>query len=157
MANIISYKLMEYSSSCPECYKKKGIIMNTCSSRLHDFKFPEFLSIIFEFTDLNDQSKGDYQILKQNLDYIKSLYCSKLEIPQVNITYYLKAIIYMDGPAHFTITLYKIDQEVNNLKKNVSYYHDGTRNGGYIVPIDENEENLMTDYRYPYILIFRKY
>ena len=54
--------------------------MNTCSSRLNDFIFSDFLSIIFEFTDLNDQSKGEYQILKQNLDNIKSLYCYKLVI-----------------------------------------------------------------------------
>ena len=51
---------MDFTSSCPECYKYKGIIMNTCCSRLHDFIFPDFLSIIFEFTDLNDPLKGDY-------------------------------------------------------------------------------------------------
>ena len=50
----------------------------------------------------------------------------------------------MDGPNHYTITLYKIDQELNNLKKNVSYYHDGTRNGGFIVPIEESKENIIT-------------
>ena len=60
LSNIIEYKLMDFTSSCPECYKYKGIIMNTCCSRLYDFIFPDFLSIIFEFTDLNDSLKSDY-------------------------------------------------------------------------------------------------
>ena len=75
--------------------------------------YPDFLSIIFEFTDNNDQTKGDYQILRKNLINIKSIYNNKLEISQVNRNYYLKAIIYMDGPFHFTITLYKIDNEMS--------------------------------------------
>ena len=29
LSNIIAYKLMDFTSSCPECYKYKGIIMNT--------------------------------------------------------------------------------------------------------------------------------
>ena len=100
LSNILSYKLIDYISSCPECYKNFGIIMNSCSSRLHDFVFPEFLSVIFEFTDLNDHSIGDYQILKKNLNSIKTLYNNKLELPQIGLNYYLKAIIYMDGPMH---------------------------------------------------------
>ena len=62
----------------------------------------------------------------------------------------------MDGPLHNKITLYRIPQSVNELKKNASYYHDGTKNGGFIVQIKENEENLVTNDRIPYILIFRK-
>lgn len=85
--------------------------------RLHDFIFPDFLSIIFEFTDLNDPLKSDYQILKQNLDNVNYIYCDSFEITQVNVTYYLSAIIYMDGPLHYTITLYKIEHSVNELKK----------------------------------------
>ena len=37
---------------------------------LHDFVFPEFLLVIFEFIDINDHSIGDYQILKKNLNSI---------------------------------------------------------------------------------------
>ena len=84
LPNIIALKLIDYTSSCPDFHKTKGIIMNTCSSRFHDFIFPEFLSFILEFTNKNGLSKGDYEILKQNLDSIKSLYCSKLIIPQIN-------------------------------------------------------------------------
>ena len=43
LSNILAYKLIDYTSSCPEFYIRFGIIMNTCSSRLHDFVFQEFL------------------------------------------------------------------------------------------------------------------
>ena len=129
--------------------------MNTCSSRLHDFMFPEFLSVIFEFTDLNDHSIGDYQILKKNLNSIRTLYNNKLELPQVGLNYYLKAIIYMDGPMHFTITLCKLDHEIKELKKGVYYYHDGRKNWGLIIPIEGNEETLITESRIPYIMVFK--
>ena len=62
----------------------------------------------------------------------------------------------MDGPLLYTILLYKIENESNQLKKDVSYYHDGTKNGGLIVPIKENEDNLITNDRIPEILMFRK-
>ena len=42
------------------------------------------------------------------------------------------------------------------MKKNAVYYHDGTKNGGFIVQIKENEENLITNDRISYILIFGK-
>ena len=114
------------------------------------------LSVIFEFTDLNDHSIGDYQILKKNLNSIRTLYNNKLELPQVGLNYYLKAIIYMDGPMHFTITLCKLDHEIKELKKDVSYYHDGRKNGGFILPIEGNEESLITESRIPYIMVFKK-
>ena len=50
--------------------------------------FPEFLSVIFEFTDLNVHSIGDYQILKKNLNNIRTLYNNNLELPQVGLNYY---------------------------------------------------------------------
>ena len=84
--------------------------------------------MIMQFIDLNDRSKGDYQILKQNLDNVKSIYCKKFYITQVNVGYYLSAIIYMDGPLYYTIILYKI----------------------------ENEEKLILHYLIPYILMFEK-
>ena len=62
----------------------------------------------------------------------------------------------MDGPMHFTITLCKLDHEIKELKKGVSYYHDRRKNGGFIIPIEGNEENLITESRIPYIMVFKK-
>ena len=62
----------------------------------------------------------------------------------------------MDEPMHFTITLCKLDHEIKELKKNDSYYHDGRKNGGFIVPIEGNEETLITESRIPYIMVFKK-
>ena len=42
LVNIIAYKQMDFTSSCPECYKNNGIIMDICCSRLHDFIFHDF-------------------------------------------------------------------------------------------------------------------
>ena len=59
-------------------------------------------------------------------------------------------------PDHYNILLNKVDVEQNGLKKDVSYFHDGTKNGGYIVPVFDDIITYITDWRIPYVLVFKK-
>ena len=93
---------------------------------------------------------------KKNFNSIKTLYNNKLELHPVGLNYYLKAIIYTDYPMYFTIALFKLDHEIKELKKGVTYYHEKRTNGGFIIPIESNEETLIIESRIPYFIIFKK-
>ena len=50
LSNILSYKLIDYTSSCPECYKNFGIIMNTHA--LQDYMILCFQNFFLLFLSL---------------------------------------------------------------------------------------------------------